>query len=178
VLTFGKILEPMLADVAERDVGRHHRADERSRRLRDEDLPSMGGRGDAGGSVHVDPDVVAAGDRGLSGVHAHPHLHFDVVRPRLVTECALRRDRRLHRGHGRSEHHEEGVAFGRGDVSVADRLAQQPVMIVEQRVVRGTELLEQLGRSLDVGEQEGDGARGRVARRAQRKITPLARASG
>jgi hypothetical protein len=66
------------------------------------------------------------------------------------------------RVHGRPKHREEGVAL-RPDVDavmVADGLAQDPVMLLEHVGPSRSERPGQVGRPLDVSEQERDGPRG------------------
>jgi hypothetical protein len=50
----------------------------------------------------------------------------------------------------------------------SERLAQQPLMFRKHLSVALAQLLEQPRRSLDVGEQEGDGARRQLSHRPQR----------
>ena len=49
--------------------------DEGPRRVRDEDLAAMPGRGDPGRAMDVDPDVVVAAQPTLAGVQPHPDAH-------------------------------------------------------------------------------------------------------
>ena len=46
--------------------------DKCARPLGDQDLPAVGGCGDAGPAVHIDADVVISCHKRLSGVKAHP----------------------------------------------------------------------------------------------------------
>src|SRR5581483_7234180 len=79
----GEILEAVLAEIAEAV-----RRNEVVGRLREQHLAAVTGRGDASGSMDVDPDVALVRRGRLAGVETHPDLH----RPR--------RERRLRLGCG------------------------------------------------------------------------------
>ncbi len=160
-----EVLQVMLPEVAEPDVLAERALRECARRVRHEHLAAVGGAHDPRGPVHVDPHVVAARDRHLAGVHTHPHLQGDVVGPGVVADRALGRDRGLDPRPRGAEHHEERVALGARDVAVPTGLSDDPMMVVEQSVVALAELVQQPRRSLDVGEQQGEGPGRRVGRR-------------
>ena len=63
-----EILEPMLAEVAQRRARK-----ERRRRRRDQQLPTMPRCSDPGGAVHVGADVALGGQQRRARVNSHPH---------------------------------------------------------------------------------------------------------
>ena len=85
--------------------------EQRPGRLREQDLAAVAGVADPGGAVHGQPDVVVACGRRLAGVHADPHAHRRVLRPRVPRQSALRRDRRVDGVPGPAEGDEERVAL-------------------------------------------------------------------
>ena len=97
-----EILEPVLSEVADRDVA----LEKSSRRLGEDDLASVRGGRDAGGAVDVHPDVSLVGDDRLAGVEAHAD----------ADRAGLERSARVAgRGHGvrrPREGDEERVALG------------------------------------------------------------------
>jgi hypothetical protein len=117
------------------------------------------GGSDPGGAVHVDPDVALVGDDRLAGVE--PHADAD----RSVSQ------RRLRGGGGRDrvgcarERDEERVSLGvHLDAAVSrKRFAQHAAMLAQQIRVPLAVLVQQPSRSLDVGEEKGDGSAGKVA---------------
>ena len=119
---------------------------------RHDDLAAVGARRDARHAVHVEPDVVAVGDRRLAGVDAHAHAE------RQRGQRLLSLPRGGDRFAGRAEGDEERVALAAEDDAPVplDRLAQQPAVLGEQLGVLVAALAEQRGRALDVGEQERD----------------------
>ena len=64
----GEILQPVLAEVREREVTG---LEQRHRRRRDDDLAPVAARADPRCPVHVHPDVVAVHEKRLAGVDAH-----------------------------------------------------------------------------------------------------------
>jgi hypothetical protein len=83
--------------------------------------------------VHVEPDVVAAHDAWLAGMHAHPHPHRAPPRPLALGQTPLRRHRGTHRLAGARERHEERVAL-RADLVPAmltKRTADDPAVLFE-----------------------------------------------
>ena len=151
----GQVLEAVLAEVAQ-----PVRAEEGSRGGRDEHLSAVAARGDAGRPVDVDADVALLGDVGRAGVDAHAHA--DRTRAQSVQGLGgrVQRTRRCREGD------EERVALGINlDAAPgADRLAEDAAMFCERFRVRvRPELVQQLGRALDIGEEEGDGSGREIA---------------
>ena len=103
--------------------------------------------------MDVDADVALLGDERLAGVEAYS----DLDRPVQRLLCLRRRRERIG---GAGEGDEEGVAL-RVDLDAAvggERLAKHPPVFGESVCVGVAELLQELRRALDVGEQEGDRA--------------------
>ena len=155
-----EVLQPHLTELALRHAVGQSAGHERRRRRREEHLPAVTRRADPRGAMDVDSDVALLADDGFAGVEAHAHAKGVSVRPRIRVEGTLRRDRRGNRVAGAFEAEEECVALRvdlltpSGSEGVADHAA-----VLGKRVgVSVAELLEQLGRALDVGEDEGDGA--------------------
>ena len=97
------------------------RAEQRTGRLREEDLPAPADRADPRRSHDVEPDVALLVNRGLAGVQPHPHAHLGTVGPPGRRMCALSLDRGDHGVARAREHEEERVALGVDLDSVARR---------------------------------------------------------
>ncbi len=148
----------VLSEVQKRNGRDRVVAEELARRLRDEHLAAVPGSGDPRRTVHTETYVAFSADRGLAGVNPHADAELGAVRPRVLREPALAGDRGGHRILGTAEADEERIPL-RVDLVAAvldERLAQDPLVILERFPVAITEPLEQLCRALDVGEQEGD----------------------
>src|SRR5262245_63402871 len=76
------------------------------------DLPSMSGSGDAGGPVHVHPDVIILVHLWCPGVDANAHSHPLTPGPRIGFQISLSPYCRPDRSFGRREHDEEAVTLG------------------------------------------------------------------
>ena len=148
----------MLPEVSKLNPGRQHGCSQLARRARHEHLPAMPGGCDAGGLVEREPDVVVADARRLPGVNPHPHANLATTGPRLRGERALRigsggdgirraLEGEEHRVTLRAER-SAGVGHGSG-------LDQIPLS-GQHATVGVTELAEEAGRALDIGEQKGD----------------------
>lgn len=169
-LVVGEVLQSMLAHVAQRcslgDMTLH----ESRRRLRQDDLVAMAGRGDPRRPVHVQPDVVVASEGPLAGVDADPDLDRRARGPFVSLERFLHGDRRLHRLRSRLEDREEGIAFGLDrDAAVhVDGGAEDAVVVLQHLPpFIGGQVLDEARRSLDVGQEERDRSGG------ERRCHPL-----
>ena len=122
----------------------------------------MPGRGDPRAEMDVDTDVSLLGQRRAAGVEAHP----DPDRSGL--QCSSCIDRCIRRAVRRSERDEERVPLGvHLDAAVRrECLAERTPVLGERLRVGLTELVQEAGRALDVREEEGDGAGGKVAHHA------------
>jgi hypothetical protein len=110
--------------------------------------------------VDVDADVPLLADDRLTRVEAHANAEHRLVRPCVPGERTLGGDGRRHGVPGALEAEEERVAL-RVDLLAAprgERVADHPPVLGEGVRVAVAERLEELGRALDVGEDEGDGA--------------------
>src|SRR5437764_8488326 len=126
--------------------------------------------------MHAYPDVTVRRWCGFARVHADPHSECATVRPLVLRECALRVGSSAHRVLRTSERDEERVALRVDLVPVVPykRIAQQEAVILERRGVAAPELVQQLGGSLDVGEQEGDRPRRPLAHVQSMSVNRLA----
>ena len=153
------VLQLLLAEVADRHALGEIAADERARRLREQHLPAVARRADPRRADDVHADVALVADRRLAGVQAHPHLDLGAARPLVRRERALAGDRGRDRVARTPERVEERVAL-RVDLAPAgraERLAQDPPVVGDdRRRIRSPSSLEQLGRALDVREEERD----------------------
>src|SRR4029077_2922433 len=68
-----QVLEPVLAEVAERDAVRKLVLDQLARRLREQRLAAVRGGADPGGARDIEPDVPGGCTVWLAGVEADPH---------------------------------------------------------------------------------------------------------
>src|SRR6266545_4938918 len=68
-----QVLQPVLTEVAQRDVGQWIIPEQFAGRLRDEHLSAPTGRADPGGSVHAEADVALLADSRLAGMDAHTY---------------------------------------------------------------------------------------------------------
>jgi hypothetical protein len=138
-------------------------------RQRDEHLPAVGRRHDASGAVHAEAEVALVGCARLGGVYAHPHTHVAPFRPLVRREPALRGDRRPRGPIRTPERKEERVALVVDLLAavIPRRRAKDPPMVGKELAVPCAQALQELRRSLYVGEEESEGSR-REARRAHR----------
>ena len=125
----------------------------------------MAGGAQPGGAVHVESDIARVHVDRLARVETHPDGHCHVMGPCVLGQLSLGRHRGKERVPGRWKRDVQAVA-GAVDLRAAHRgegITQKAVVIGENRRVCPAEALQEAGRSLDVGEQEGDGrSRGRA----------------
>ena len=160
VLGVIEVLEPVLPEIPQRDAGRQLVGDQCARGARDQHLPAVPGRADPRRAVHVQAHVIVLPDLSLAGVDTHPHAHLDALGPRLGGERPLRAHHRGDRVARPREGDEERVTL-RVDLAavvLVERRPQQPLMLAEHLGVAAAQARQQPRRSLDVGEQKGDGA--------------------
>jgi hypothetical protein len=114
------------------------------RRVRDEDLPAVAGRGDSCGAVHIEPDVVPIAQDALTGVKADPYADHVSFRPGVTSKAPLGLDCGTKRPCRRREGGKEGVAYGLnlGAATGSDRLSENPIVLGEETGVRLTDPLE------------------------------------
>ncbi len=148
----GQVLEPVLAEVAQRrDVRQPVRCEQRRGRGGDQHLPAVPAGRDPRRAVDVLADVALVGDVRSAGVHAHPEPD------RALAEVLDDPRSRPYRSRSGREGEEERVALGVDlhPVVRGGRGPHQPPVLEQRRGVRlGPELVQQPRRALDVGEQE------------------------
>jgi hypothetical protein len=157
-----QVLEPMLPQVAEGDLGGQVGGAQDTGGLREEDLAPVASGGDACGAMDVQAHVIVAPEPPVPRVEAHADAHLRTLRPGFGCQRALCLDRRPQPGRRGGEDGEEPVALG-VDLDAAVRLdgrAKERRMTLHQRCVPVAELGDQARRTLDVGEEEGEGPRG------------------
>ena len=116
-------------------------------------------------AVDVEAGIEAIGRRRLTGVEAHAHAHR-LGRPGIGREPRLSLGRSLRPLRGGLEGEVEAVALHFDlDAAVLGSGAPQELTVNPQRLhVRlRPKLLEQARRALDVGEEQSDGAAGKLA---------------
>ena len=139
-------------------------------------LPSVGGSGDSGGSVHVHPHIVTVMHLRGPCVDTDAHPHELTAWPRIIFQLPLGLSSCLDRPLGSGEHHEEAVPFSAQFRAPVHRpgLAKYLPLDVQRGCVAGPESIQQQGGALDVGEQQ----RHRPCRQlAHRLITPRRRSA-
>ena len=106
------------------------------------------------------PRVAVARGHRLPGVQAHAHLDLDALGPGVGDKCTLAGDGRQQRVARAGERDEEAVPLRVDLVAPVglERGAQECLVLVQHRRVLVAQLLHEARRSLDVGEEEGDGA--------------------
>ena len=140
----------MLSEVAQ-DV----RVNERRGGGGDEHLPAVAAGRDSRRSVHVDPDVALLGHVRRAGVDADAHQDRPRGKSLPRDRGCLQRTRRCWEGD------EEGVPLGVDfDAALgAEGLAEDAAMLTERLGIGSSaKLLQELGRALHVGKEEGDGS--------------------
>ena len=149
-----EILEPVLSEVANRGVA----LEKSPSRLGEDDLTSVRGGRDTGGAVHVHADVALVRPQGLAGVD--PHADADRAgrerisrrRPPPRRHPSLVRTRRRTR---------RPACRPRAPVS-RECVPQGAAVLGEEIGVVRPVLLEEPRRALDVREEKGDGAGGKL----------------
>ena len=152
--------QPVGAQVDHADARAGFVGDQVARRAGDEDLAAVAGRADARRTVDIQPDVALGGRLRLTGVEAHPVPQRQPVRPRVGGQRELpfhgRLDGRPRGGEDEVQPVARRPAFERA--VTGERATDQRVVVGQDRGVAVAERLEQARRTLDVGEDEGDGA--------------------
>jgi hypothetical protein len=124
-----------------------------ARRLREEDLAAVGGSADPRGAVDVEADIAGAALPRLPRVDAHADT--DAIEVGEGALCFGRgvervvRARKGDQGPVALDVHLDAVVGG-------ERLAEAPVVLLEERSVRVAALLQQPHPPFDVGEEERD----------------------
>jgi hypothetical protein len=119
--------------------------------------------------VDVEAGVAVFVHRRGAGVQTHPDAHPDVVGPVVLGDAALRGERGGHGGVRVLERGEDlvGPDIDRLPTGGLDRLALEPARVCEDVGVSLAEHLHEPRRVLEVGEEEGEGARGTAGHRGE-----------
>jgi hypothetical protein len=106
----------------------------------------------------VEADVAFVADRRLARVEPHPHPHLRAAGPLVSSQCALALDRCRDGIACPLERVEERVALRVhfASAGLGKGCAQDAAMIADNGGVVVAELVEELRRALDVGEQKRD----------------------
>jgi hypothetical protein len=129
---------------------------------------------DTRAAMHAEPDVPLLAHRRLARVKAHTHTQVRPLRPCVLGEPTLRRDRRGDRILRTRKGGEERIAL-RVDLTptvLSERPPQNPPVLGKHLTVALPQLLQQARRALDIREQEGDSASRKLLRRAHEKVLP------
>src|SRR5262245_53924488 len=120
----------MAAERFERNTFKRFIGEQFASHLREQYLPAMRGRFDAGGAIECSAKVIAFAKFCSAGVEAHSHIERAQLSPILGGELALGLDGRTKGGARRIEGHAKGIADGFEDVTVVslDSLAHKRVM--------------------------------------------------
>ena len=154
------VLQAPFAQISNRDTRREVFLGQLPRRGREQHLAAVAGRADTRGAMDADPDVALLAHPRLTRVQAHAHSDCTSVRPALGRQVALSVDGGRDGVGSRAEGDEERIALRvhHPPVVGGEGTTQQPLVLGEHlRVAVAAQLMEQLGRALDVREQEGDG---------------------
>ncbi len=169
-------LEVPLAAREDRHAVGQRRAEQRPRRLREQDVAASRGRADARGADDVEAEVALLHDRRLARVQAHADADGGALGPFVRRVRTLRLDRGRDRVACAREREEERIALGidLDPVRRHEGLADEPPMCREDVPIVTAELLQELGRALDVGEHEGHGSAGQgLHGRHRRPVEPV-----
>ncbi len=125
--------------------------------VRYEDLSTIGGAGDSGSAIDVDPNVVVARDDRPPNMEADPHAKFTSGRPVVSCQRSLGIGGRADGLDGRGENREERVTLGRyfGSAMSRQRIAHKALMVSEKRWEATTQVRQKARASLNVAEKEG-----------------------
>ena len=159
-----EILEVRIAELARaRSLGQVA-LEQGVRRVREEHLAAVAGIADPGRPVHVEADIAILGDHGLAGVDPHANADIRRLGPVVPRDAPLGVGRRGDRLARPSEDPERRVAL-RVDllaVVASEGGAKDLLMVRHHPRVPVAELVDEPGRPLDVGEEEGDGTGGEL----------------
>jgi hypothetical protein len=109
-------------------------------------------------AVDVQPDVVIAEHRGLTGVEPHADFHCDAIRPWMRSQRSLRCHRRLNRRAGGWKDDEERIALGADLVAAGSaKDATEQLTLGPQHIgISVLQVLDEPRGAFDVGEDECD----------------------
>ena len=163
---FQQIAQPVLAEIEQGHGGRRGVVDQRSRRVGEHDLAAMRDREEPAQPVERGHLVVVARGigRGLADVQRHAHPNRSGQRPGFSGDRLLRRNRGGKRVGSSGEGGLHGVADDLEAIPAmgSDRRVEQLEMAVYREAHRRLVLLPERRASLDIREEEGDGAGGEI----------------
>ena len=167
-----QILQAVLAEIAQ-----SLRSREGSGCRRDDHLAPVPATRDTSRAVHVHADIPPVSQMRSAGVDAHAHPDPSRRQPGQRVRRGRQRPRR------RREGDEKGVPL-RVNLEPAvppEGLPQDPAVLRQRAgIALRTQLVQQLGRALDVRKEKGDGAAGEIAHNTQGRAflaqTPAAQA--
>jgi hypothetical protein len=161
-----EVLQPGVTEIAEFDAGERGPLvlQEGDRRLRDKNLSAVPGRANPRSAVHREPNVSLVGELDRPRVDPHADAKLRGPGPALGAKCLLRRHRRQHRVAWPGEGGEERVSL-RVDYAalVIDECIPLEITLprLDCRILLPELAAESCG-TLDVAEEEGQGAAGRL----------------
>ena len=161
-----QILEPMGAEVHQVGVVWELVGHQGGRGAGQQHLTPMTDRHDPRATDHRRTEVVVPSQLRLAGVQPHPHPQGSGLGPGLLHQPALASQAGAHRlGCGPEDGH-QAIAGGLDHLSagIRHRSEQDRVVALQRTLHRLRKALPQASAALDVGEQEGEGAR-RVVRK-------------
>ena len=160
MLKMQDVLQPVLAQVAQRDPHRERVLHQAAGCSRNDDLSAMGCVGDASGSMHVHAHVMGTADDPLTGVEAHADPHPRALGPIVGLKVALGHHGGVDCALRTCEGGEKRVAGGVHLRAVTRRngAADDAGMFAANLRVGIAQSVHQSSRALDVGEEERDGA--------------------
>ncbi len=166
MLRTDQVLEAVLAQVAQRGLGRQLIADQVGGGCGQEGLTSVSHGHQARSPVQRRTVVVAAALLGLAGVKSHPDpkaMRVDLL-PAGFDNGLLRLQRSANAGLSRFEDGVKPISGGLDDAAaiVLDGAAQQLIVARQSRLHLPGEFLPEFGAAFEISEQEGYGARGEV----------------
>ena len=165
-----EVAQAVLAQVLQGGPGRQDVADELMSRRRDQSLPPVGGGEQPRHAVQGLAEVVAAALLRRPGVQGRPDAQAQAARPLLRPQRRLGGQGRLQGVGGGGVGGAERVPDGLEDDAPARDDALQYLVVAGEGVPHGLGLLlPQAGAALNVGKEEGDGAR---RQRGRRRVGP------
>jgi hypothetical protein len=147
-----QVFQPMRAEVAQSELIRQILLNEVSCGLRDEHLAAVTCCANSRPPVQVHPHVALVGSDWLSGVDTDPHAYGAVGERSLRVGCG---DNSILRAR-ESDEKRVALCVNLGAAMIGERLPQHLAVGGEGLRVVIPELVQQLGRPLDVGEEERD----------------------
>ena len=156
------VLELVFAHIEEVDCPGQITRDEVVRRLRNQDLAAVADPPDARRPMDIQADQAGLRASRLTGVDAHAHADPGFIGPGMSGQPALGLDRRQQGSARRRERVVEAVPCRAllGAILGTEGVAEQPMVVCEDRCIALAKRLQQLGRALDVREDERDCAGG------------------